>query len=193
MAWSRFSVNLVFALVVVALGVTAGIFIFQDTGHREAPVETAVSSALPENNPSVDLESHVSELKLSSAREPGNPEYPTQIGNLYYDAGQYEKAIEYYRQSLNLRPQDPNVETDMATCYHYMGQDDKSLEILDHVLKYNPGFEQAKYNKGTVLIYGKKEIKQGISVWEDLLRSNPGYRQRAELEQKINELKAPTR
>jgi len=64
---------------------------------------------------------------------------------------------------------------------------------LDNVLSYDPGFTQAKYNKGIVLIEGKKDVKGGISVWEDLLRSDPGYRQRAELEQRINQLKASLR
>ena len=193
MAWSRFSINLVFALVVAALAVSAGIFIFQNPERSEIPAKTAGAGPLPENHPPIDAENQITDLKQRSAREPNNPQYPAQIGNIYYDAGQYEKAVEYYRQSLNIRPGDPSVETDLATCFHYMGQDDKSLEILDHVLGYNPGFEQAKYNKGTVLIYGKKDIKGGISVWEDLLRSNPGYRQRAELEQTIGQLKASIR
>jgi tetratricopeptide (TPR) repeat protein len=124
-----------------------------------------------------------------SAGDPQNPEYLTQIANLYYDIGQYDKSVDFYQRSLVLRPQDPNVETDLAACFHYLGQDDKALETLDRVLKYSPGFAQAMFNKGIVLIGGKKDIEGGIRVWEDLLRDNPNYPQKAELEQRINRLK----
>jgi tetratricopeptide (TPR) repeat protein len=109
---------------------------------------------------------------------PENPEYHTQIANLYYDGALYEKAAAHYQQSLKIRPQDPSVETDLATCYHYLGLDDKALEILDKVLRYSPDFSQAKFNKGIVLVNGKKNIKSGISVWEELLRSDPFPAQR---------------
>jgi tetratricopeptide (TPR) repeat protein len=193
MALSRFSINLVFALIVAVLGLTAGIFIFRNSGRPGIQTETAETNPPPEKHLPVDEANQIAELQQMRVREPNNPEYPAQIGNLYYDTGQYEKAVEYYQQSLNIRPGNPSVETDLATCFHYLGQDDKSLEILDHVLGYNSGFEQAKYNKGIVLIEGKKDIKGGISVWEDLLRANPGYRQRAELEQRIDQLKASIR
>jgi hypothetical protein len=40
-----------------------------------------------------------------------------------------------------------------------------------------------------VLINGKKDIKGGFSVWEDLLRTDPDFPHREELEQKIRQLK----
>jgi len=103
---------------------------------------------------------------------------------------QYDKAVAYYQQSLDLQPQNPNVETDLAACFHYLGQYDKSLEILNKVLGYRPGFPEAMFNKGIVLISGKKDVKGGISVWEDLLRLNPDYPRRAELQQNIDQLKS---
>jgi tetratricopeptide (TPR) repeat protein len=112
------------------------------------------------------------------------------LANLYYDNGEYEKAAAAYQESLNLHPQDPGVETDLATCYYNLGQEDKALEILDRVLKYRPGFSQAMFNKGIVLISGKKDIKGGIAIWEELLRLDPVFAQKAELEQKIHQLKA---
>jgi cytochrome c-type biogenesis protein CcmH/NrfG len=194
MALSKFSTNLIFAAMVAALGLTAVIFYFKSNRQQvQVQVQAADSSQLPEKHPPVDLAGRIAALQQMSAREPQNPDYPAQIGNLYYDSGQYAKAAEFYQQSLNIHPRDPNVETDLATCFHYMGQDDRSLKLLDNVLEYNPSFTQAKLNKGIVLIEGKKDVKGGISVWEDLLRSDPGYAQRAELEQKILQLKASIR
>jgi tetratricopeptide (TPR) repeat protein len=194
MTFRKSAVNLIFGIVVAGLALVAGLSLFTGTNQPAIHEQSAPEKTpMPANTPPVDAASRIAALEQLMAREPQNPDYPAQIGNLYYDLGNYEKAADNYQRSLSARPRDPHVETDLATCFHYMGQDDKSLEILDNVLRYNPGFTQAKYNKGIVLIDGKKDIKGGISVWEELLRSDPTYSQKAELEHRIQELKASIR
>ena len=190
---SKFTINLAFVLIVAALGSTAAVSIYRKSSRPEMHSQMTAQSRLPENHPPVDIEEKVAALQQMAARDPRNPDHLTQIGNLYYDMGKHEDAIVYYQRSLDIRPRDPNVQTDMANCYHYVGQDDKSLALLDDVLRYNPGFSQARYNKGVVLMEGKKDVRAAIAVWEDLLRTDPGYSQRAELESKISELKASLR
>jgi len=193
MTSERLTINLIFAFVVIALALTAGTFIYLNSDHpTAAPPETQNSpgNAVPENHPPLDSAKRLAALEHMSAKDPQNPDLQTQVGNQYYDLGQYKRAAGYYEQSLKLRPKDPNVETDLAVCLHYIGQDDKALETLDRVLAYNPGFVQAMYNKGVILANAKKDVKGAILIWEDLLRSNPDYAQRSELEQKIRQLKA---
>jgi cytochrome c-type biogenesis protein CcmH/NrfG len=193
MAISRFSVNLMFGIIVAALGITAGAAIYVNSKQPEGQERPADNTQLPEKHPPVDSAARIAALEQLIAKEPQNADYLTQTANLYYDLGQYDKAADYYQRSLRIRPRDPNVETDLATCFHYLGQDDKALEILNNVLSYNPGFTQAKFNKGIVLVEGKKDIKGGITVWEDLLRSDPAYSQKTELEQRVQQLKASIR
>ena len=193
MAISRFSVNLMFGIIAAALGITAGTAIYISSKQPEVQERPADNTQLPEKHPPVDSSGRIAALEQLIAREPQNADYPAQTGNLYYDLGQFDKAADYYQRSLSIRPRDPNVETDLATCFHYLGQDDKALEILDNVLSYNPRFTQAKFNKGIVLLEGKKDIKGGIAVWEELLRSDPAYTQKAELEQRIQQLKSSIR
>jgi tetratricopeptide (TPR) repeat protein len=192
MVLSKFAINLVFASVVVALALTASTFVYLNSGGKAmAPAEIRRSpeSSLPENHPPVDAAEKLAALEQMSAKDPQNPDHQTQVANLYYDLGQYEKAADFYERSLKLRPKDPNVETDLAVCFHYLGQNDKALETLNEVLGYSPGFAQAMFNKGVVLASAKKDVKGAIIIWEDLLRSNPDYPQRSELEQRIHQLK----
>jgi tetratricopeptide (TPR) repeat protein len=189
MSSSRFVTNLTFACIVALLALTATTFIYINSRQPE-PIQ---GSSDGKSREAADVANKLADLQRLAVQDPQNPDYRTQIANLYYDSGQYDKAVEFYLQSLSIRPGAPGVETDLATCYHYLGQDDKALEILNKVLEYSPGFAQAMFNKGIVLVYGKKEVKDGIAVWEDLLRSNPDFPQKAEVEQKIGQLKGSAR
>src|SRR5213083_2867855 len=76
----------------------------------QPPAATSVPPGhpgLPENHPPLDYARELAALEERSQAEPQDPEYKTRIGNIYYDMGQYEKAIEAYQQSLALRPGSP--------------------------------------------------------------------------------------
>jgi len=187
-------INLIFSTVILALGVVAAVSMYI---NRDRPViRESLATApqeetrLPENHPPMDLSNRLIALEEMSRKEPGNSEYRVEIGNIYYDMGQYRKAASVYEEALKLKPQDPNVETDLATCYYNLGEHDRALKILDAVLQYRPNFPMAMFNKGIVLQVGKNDSRGAIAVWEALLRVNPDFPQRAALEQRIRESKA---
>jgi cytochrome c-type biogenesis protein CcmH/NrfG len=189
-------VNFIFAAVVISLaGVAlASMYLSMDKPViQDAAAPDPGEMKLPENHLPMNVASRLTELEKLSAGDPQNPDYKTEIGNAYYDLGDYKKAIIAYTESLKLRPQDPGVETDLATSYHFLGQDDKALDLLNKVLQYRPDFPQALFNKGIVLIDGKRDTAGGIAVWQRLLESNPGFPQRAQVEQKIRELQSSAR
>jgi len=188
--------NLVFACLTALLAVTALTSIYFRAGHADNnPIAARESSAPAQTSTPMtgSATSQLAELERLAAEHPENAEYQTQQANLFYDAAQYEKAATHYQESLKIHPQDPYVETDLATCYHYLGQNDKALELLNSVLKSNPDFSQAKFNKGIVLINGMKDMKNGISIWKDLLKSDPDYSQKEELAQRIRQLENSNR
>ncbi len=188
MPLSKLNINIIFVFLVIALGATAITSAIMLSKHTTAP-ESSLGH-LPKNHPPIDFSKELAELEQLSAKDPKNADYRTRIGNIFYDMGRYEKAVDYYNQSLDLKPRDPKVETDLAVCFHYLGQQDMSLKTLDRVLEYKPDFPEAMFNKGIVLITGKKDIMGGIAVWEKLLQLHPDYPRRAELQQSIDQLKA---
>ncbi len=196
MATGKFGINLAFTCIVSVLALTAAIALYVNS--NEPAVQTNAmppesGGQLPKDHPDIDAPQKIAALEAMIARDPKNAEFQTQIANLYYDSGQYDKAIEHYQQSLNLRPGDPNVETDLAVSYHYKGQDDKALEMLDRVLAHSPDFSQALFNKGVILISSKKDVNTAIRLWEELLRKDPAFAREAELEQRIKILKETIR
>lgn len=186
------AVNLLLAGIAVILATVAAFSIYLKSEHpvvRVPLVPNASSSEISENRAAEAAADRLATLEEMILKDPQNAQIRTQLGNVYYDLGQYQKAIDAYQESLKLQPNDPNVETDEATCYHYLGQHDKALEILDNVLAYRPNFSQAMFNKGVVLIKGNDKIQDGIAVWETLLRTNPDFPQKAEVENMISRLR----
>lgn len=196
MSMTRQQVNCIFAVIAIGLAVATGISFFSDSGNpviREAVVKESSDETLPAGHPPEEIAERLSALIQMSAEDPQNADILSEIGNTYYDLGEYDKAVDSYRKSLEIRPRNPNVETDMATCIHYLGRHDEALSLLNNVLKYRPDFAPALYNKGIVLIYGIKDPDRGIAAWEELLKQDLAPARKAELEKSIRELKSSVR
>jgi tetratricopeptide (TPR) repeat protein len=188
MASAKFRTNLVFAAITALLlltALTAGYRRLEE--RRQHPERVRSASPAP---PAADASAaRLAQLERLAAEDPRDPDALTRIANLHYDLGRFREAAAYYEKSLGLRPGDPNVETDLATCYHYLGEHDRALELLDTLLGRQPGFSQARFNKGIVLLNGKKDVRGAISTWEELLRTDPGYPHKEELRERILQLR----
>ncbi|NWG12024.1 MAG: tetratricopeptide repeat protein [Acidobacteria bacterium] len=186
--------NLLFSAVIALLGVVSAVSVYVNRNQpviRDAPAAASrAETQLPEGHPPIDLSNRLVALEEMSRKEPQNAELKVQIGNTYYDMGQYQKAIGPYEEALKLKPQDPAVETDLATCYHNIGEHRKALQILDGVLRSHPDFPMALFNKGIVLQAVDGDVKGAIAVWERLLQTNPDFSRTADLEERIAQLKA---
>ncbi len=112
------------------------------------------------------LESRVEE-------NPANVEAWTSLGNLYFDTDQYEKAIAAYLQSLQLDPRDADVWTDIGIMYRRNGEPDKAIEAFERAIKEDPKHENARLNKGVVLMHDLNDREGAIQAWEALLEVNP--------------------
>ncbi|HEY3928830.1 MAG TPA: tetratricopeptide repeat protein [Candidatus Koribacter sp.] len=136
-----------------------------------------------------DVNSAAAPMLAKLEQRPNDPDLLAQIGNLYYDSQVYAQAIEYYQKALNIRPNDPDVRTDMGTAMWYSGDADGALREFAKSLSYNPSHNGTLFNRGVVLFQGKKDSKGAIASWQELLRVNPNYPDRAKVEQMIQEAK----
>ncbi len=111
------------------------------------------------------------------------------LGNLYYDGQQFPSAIQYYERALAIHPDNPDVRTDMGTAYWYTGNAEKALAAMEISLKYRPGHPQTLFNLGWVRWQGKRDPKGAIEAWQQLLKANPDYPQKQQVEQYIAKAK----
>jgi cytochrome c-type biogenesis protein CcmH/NrfG len=183
-----------FAVFCLILGVALG-YLFRGSA---SPAVKASGAAVPAQESAPKEQTAQMQAALGQAaapllesvnKNPNDYDALVQLGNLYYDAQQYPSAIQYYERALVIHPENPDVRTDMGTAYWYGGNADKAVAAMETSLTYRPGHPQTLFNLGWIKWQGKKDPKGAIEAWEKLLKSNPEYPQRQQVEQYIAKAK----
>lgn len=183
----------VIAMACLVLGVAVGYVISRPQGPQHPIVVTqSPASPAPAAAPGAPPAGLVDERQVQAlrdivAKDPRNLQAATQLGNLLYDAGRYADAVPAYQQAFALDPKNVNLSTDLGTALWYSGRADEALAQYDKSLALNPTHAQTLFNRGIVYQDGKQDLPQAIQSWERLLAGNPGYPERAKVEQLLEQ------
>ena len=152
------------------------------------PAQMQGLAGIPGTQPASDLvDKMVAPLLDAVQRNPKDSGSLVKIGNTYFDAKLYEKAIQYYADALKITPNDVNVRTDMATAYWYLGDAEHAVSEFEKSLQHQPTHAQTLFNMGVVKWQSRKDIPGAIAAWEKLLRTNPNYPERQNVEQLLQQ------
>jgi len=182
----------VLAVFCLLLGVALG-YLFRGSA---SPTAQAAATTVPQTqaqpsdaNMQAALAQAAAPLLDAVNQNPKDYDSLVQLGDLFYDAKQYPGAIQYYERALAIHPENPDVRTDMGTAYWYTGDADKAIAAMQTSLKYRPGHPQTLFNLGWIRWQGKADPKGAVEAWEKLLKTNPDYPQRQQVEQDIAKAK----
>ncbi|HWT65649.1 MAG TPA: tetratricopeptide repeat protein [Terracidiphilus sp.] len=195
--WTRERAALL-ALVCLAAGIAGGWFL-RDVKKPGAPKQADVTQNA-QSAPQQQAGLSAQQLKTAADSQaapmleqlklhPTDATLLTNIGNVYYDAQQYQAAVDYYGRALQLTPADAAVRTDMGTAYWYMGNADAALAEFEKALGYAPNNPNTLFNRGLVKWRGKHDTAGAIADWQKLLATSPNYEGRGQVEQMLNEVK----
>jgi cytochrome c-type biogenesis protein CcmH/NrfG len=112
-----------------------------------------------------------------------------QVANLYYDGRQYPEAVNYYRLAVKGQPTNADLLTDLGTSLWYTGDADGAIAEFQQALKYRPDHPGTLFNLGVVRWQGKFDPKGAVQAWEQLLKTNPNYPQKQEVQEYIDRAK----
>ncbi len=201
MRWTRERAALLAAVCLVA-GTAAGWAI---GGLRSAKSWEAIPAAavMPENNAAQKPTTAPSPAQLKGLADaqaaplmeklksdPNNADVLAMLGNLYYDAQQYAVAVDYYARALRVRPADAAMRTDMGTGFWFMGNTDRAIAEFEKALTYVPDNPNTLFNLGLVKWRGKKDGAGAAAAWERLLKTDPQYEQKGQVEQMLAEVRS---
>ena len=136
------------------------------------PVSPSVNTA-QQQGVSQQEETAILNLEAEVTANPENFNAWTQLGHLYFDTDQYQKAIGAYTKSLELHSGDANLWTDLGVMYRRSGDSTKAIEAFDKAISMNATHEPSRLNKGIVLYYDFGKVDEAIASWESVLQLNP--------------------
>lgn len=166
-------------VLVAGIAMAAGFFMGVVFSAYKAPKRLPAQSSMPapppakERKPSAELAARIFELEKQTTQNSKNADFWIQLGNLYFDTGNVEKAIAAYRKSLAIQPDNANVWTDLGIMYRRSGKPAEAVKAFDKAVRINPGHETARFNKGIVLLHDLNDMAGAVKAWEGLVAVNP--------------------
>ena len=170
------------SLVVGVAGVFFGLLVGwiigsqQGTGRPAPPPPPAAAAASPGGGqqapPPLD-ESRASAMKVTAQQNPSDAATRVELGNMYFDAGRFPEAVDWYQQALKINPKDINVSTDLGISFYYMNDPDKALAQFERSLAIDPAHAKTLLNVGIVRAFGKQDLKGAAEVWQKILDVAP--------------------
>jgi cytochrome c-type biogenesis protein CcmH/NrfG len=101
------------------------------------------------------------------------PPSSLQEANAALDRGDFRRALEGYKNILDRDPENLEARTQigvlLASGQHY----DEAIRTFDQVLATQPNYPHALFEKGLVLFQGKVQPREGVKVWEQLIKTAP--------------------
>jgi tetratricopeptide (TPR) repeat protein len=98
-----------------------------------------------------------------------------ELGNLYFDTGKFQDAVQAYSKYLSLNPNNANVWTDLGVMYRRNGNPAEAISSFDKAIELEPRHEQARFNKGIVQFYDLGNRDAAMQTWQELIQINPNF------------------
>jgi len=166
---------LIVAFVAMIIGFLGGTFfgVYKSTSSVPMQTPTSAQSMAQDKESIAEQDTKVRSLELETSMNPGNFGAWTQLGNLYFDSDQFEKAITAYNKSLELNPKNADVMTDLGVMYRRNSQPKEAIKAFDKAAEIDPAHETSRFNKGVVLMHDLNDLEGTIRAWEGLVQVNP--------------------
>ncbi len=105
---------------------------------------------------------------------PGHGPVALELANLYFQDGQFEKAIEFYRTFLKDDTTSDGwlVKLDISRSLAALGRTDEAIAELKSLLKDHPGHAGALYNLGAIEANRGNHDAARVS-WNELIQLHP--------------------
>ncbi|QFT12564.1 tetratricopeptide repeat protein [Vibrio sp. THAF190c] len=101
----------------------------------------------------------------------------TNLGNVYRDLGQHDKAIEYYQGAIKIEPYFENSYANLADLYRAMGDETKAMATLKQGIEAQPKSSVLPYSAGLAALRGKDYVQARAYLKQaaEMADTNPQY------------------
>jgi tetratricopeptide (TPR) repeat protein len=161
------------------------------TASRKIPAVPAVTepATVPGEMRSPYYSGLIEEYRTMLAGDPNSLAAMIALGNAFFANGQWKESITMFERALLVDPKNADVRTDLGNAYRNIGSTDRALSEYRSVLRLDRMHVDALYNTGVLYARNKKNFKEAVRVWEDLLKIAPNYSQAEQMRSMIATMK----
>ena len=172
--------SVVMLLIGALLGFGAGYY--AGGGGRPAAVAATAAGA-----PAGD---RLAELTRSLDRDPENPEILMDLGNLYYDRDDWDRAVETYEKARRKAPKNPNLLSDLGAAHRNRGEFELAVAFFQKAREADANHWQSLLNWLLVEAYDRRDAVAAQRVFDEVKRRYPEIPQIEKIQEQISSIRS---
>lgn len=130
------------------------------------------------------------EIQRALERDPENPRLLTALGNAWYDADDWNGAIDAYEKARRKAPEDPNLLSDLGAAYRNRGEFRRAVALFERAQKNDRKHWQSLLNLVLIHAYDLHD-SSGAQKWlDELKRRYPEIPDLDRIQERISALRA---
>jgi tetratricopeptide (TPR) repeat protein len=175
-----------FPILPVAVGILFGFIggYFAGGGGRPASVTSPTGDAAAAQPGSLE------ELQRAAERDPQNPQVLTALGNAFYDAEDWDSAIEAYEKARRKAPEDANLLSDLGAAYRNRGEFQRAVPLFERAHKKDPNHWQSLLNLVLIHAYDLHDSAAAQKWLDELKRRYPEIPDLNRIQERISSIRA---
>ncbi len=145
--------------------------------HEPTTAATAAADAVPEPEVrEVDAE-RAAALEAAARAAPDDAGVRVSLGDLYFDAQQFETAISWYEEAVAVDPAHVDGNTSLAMSWFHAGDTQRAIETFDRSLEIDAAHPRTLLNLGIVRALGFRDLAGALAAWEQVIVAAPDSRE----------------
>ncbi len=162
--------TLLLTLIALTIGFVGGVVFGV---YKSGPAMPSFGQMPSGANAFAEHAAEIESLKKVTAEHPDDVESWIELGHLYFDTNQLQKAISTYEQALKINPDNADVLTDLGVMYRRAGNPKEAVAKFDQAIAVSPSHEISRFNKGIVLMHDLEDAPGAVEAWRELIKVNP--------------------
>jgi tetratricopeptide (TPR) repeat protein len=134
----------------------------------------------------------LAELTSSLERDPENPEILMDLGNLYYDRDDWDRAVATYEKARRKAPKNPNLLSDLGAAHRNRGDFDTAIAFFQKARENDANHWQSLLNWLLVEAYDRKDAAAAQRLYEEVKQRYPEIPQIDKIGEQISSIRART-
>ena len=120
------------------------------------------------------MEKAAADFDVVIARDEDGTEIAVRVNkaNMYYQSGNFEKAIPAYKKVLEVEPDNLAAVSKMALIYQGQGNNDEAVNMYNYILKSRSDDPDLWFNLG-VLYFNMENFEEARKAFDNVLEINP--------------------